>query len=309
MTILITRGSAMLAGASPFKTLALLLAVIAATCVGAQTGHATTFSRTFVSNAGVSGNTAEGCSAASPCDTFAHALSMTSAGGEINCLNAGEFGTVTINQAVTINCGASSNGGITAIGITGITIETTGAVILIGLDINGMSAGGGNGVLILSNGSVNIRNCKIHGFQQTVADDGAGIRFATGVSGGNLVVDNVLIAQDSYGIQQYADGAVSNMTVRNSNINNNGRDGITVTQSGSAHAGATIEQTTLAFNSVVGLVVFGGVAVIGGSTIVNNVQGVTTIDGGSVYSFKNNQIGGNSTDGTPLTAYPGGPLN
>ena len=32
-------------------------------------------------------------------------------------------------------------------------------------------------------------------------------------------------------------------------------------------------------------------------------------EGGILYSFENNQIGRNSIDGTPLTAYPGGPLN
>jgi hypothetical protein len=49
----------------------------------------------------------------------------------------------------------------------------------------------------------------------------------------------------------------------------------------------------------------GAVALLGGSTVVNNATGVKTVSGGIIYSFKNNQIGGNSTDATPLTAYPG----
>jgi len=49
---------------------------------------------------------------------------------------------------------------------------------------------------------------------------------------------------------------------------------------------------------------------IGGSTVVYNGTGVANNGSGAlVYSFKNNQIGGNGVDGTPLTAYPGGSLN
>ena len=134
-----------------------------------------------------------------------------------------------------------------------------------------------------------------------------------------LIFDNALVANNTYGVLEgSSNSVVANMTVRNSNINNNGAAGIWLFTSGGPHAGATIEQTTLAFNGSAyptlpgsGLLVLGSgaVAVIGGSNVVNNVQGVFTGSGGTVYSFKNNRIGGNSTDGTPLTAYPGGPLN
>ena len=295
------------------KKLALLLAVFAAACVGVATAHAQN-NRTFVSNAGVAGNTSLGCSAASPCDTFVNALSVTNSGGEINCLDAGDFKPVTITQAVTINCEGASNGGITASRIAAITVNTSSPVNLIGLDINGLNAAGGNGVYIESNGVVNIRNCKIHGFLGGGGLTGTAIVFAPASSGGNLVVDNVLLANNFEGIWQYTLAGASNMTVGNSNINNiSGGAGILLTVnggSGGTHAGATIEQSTLAFNGY-GLSVDnpGAVALIGGSTVVNNTGYGVATDGGTVYSFKNNQIGGNATDGTPLTAYPGGPLN
>jgi nitrous oxidase accessory protein NosD len=289
-----------------FKKLALLLVVVAATGFGAATAHATSANRTFVSNAGSAGNTSQGCSAGSPCDTFANALSVTNTGGEIDCLNAGDFGTVTITKSVTINCEGVSNGGITAPGANAITINTTGPVNLIGLDINGVNTGEADGVLIQSAGAVNIRNCKIYGFLY-------GLFLNPSSSGGNLVVDNVLAAKNYVGVYEYltSSGVVANMTVRNSNINNNSY-GIAVQVSGGTHGGATVEQTTLSFNSTSGLWVdgSGAVAVLGGSTVVNNGTGVTNYGGGAtIYSFKNNQIGGNGTDGTPLTAYPGGPLN
>ena len=296
------------------EKLALLFAVVAITCVGAATaGHAQN-NRTFVSNTGVSGNTALGCSAASPCDTFAHALSVTNAGGEINCLNAGEFGPVTITQEVTINCESTSNGGITTSGANAIVVNTAGSVSLIGLDINGMNVAGGNGVAIVSSGSVNIRNCKIHGFLANETDTGFAIVSMPLSSGGNLVVDKVLLAYNSAGVGLLAvsSGASVNMTVRNSDINNNVAYGIVVdVANGGTHAGATIEQTTLAFNGAAGLLASGAgaIAVLGSAAVVNNGAGIAAARGGIIYSFKNNQIGGNGTDGTPLTAYPGGPLN
>jgi Right handed beta helix region len=284
------------------KKLALSLVVVLAACLVAATGHAASL-RTWVSNAGSDSNP---CSVTLPCLTFAGALANTSSGGEINCLTPGGFGVVTITISVTIDCEGASNGGITT-NANAININTAGIIVnLIGLDINGENATGGNGLNITGAATVNVRNCKIYGFAS-----GDGIIFNPGSSGGIMIVDNVLISGNYAGIGQLGSAGVSNMTVRNSNINNNNASAIGVLQTGGTHAGATIEQTTLAFNGSYGLYVqgSGAIAVIGSSTVVNNGTGVATSIGGILYSFKNNQIGGNSTDGTPLTAYPGGPLN
>ena len=306
VTKLLTLPSAMPTALRTIKSLALLLAVIAATALGAPTAHATTYLQTFVSNIGSSNSQ---CSVTSPCQTFAQALAVTSSGGEINCLNPGNFGAVTISISVTINCEGVSNGGI-QVGSGGVAIDVieTGIVVnLFGLDIDGENADGGTGVNIPAAATVNIRKCKIYGFAQT----GNGILLQSSTSGGILVVDSVFIVNNATGIDLTSTTGVSNMTVRNSSINNNENNGIYVAMNGGTHAGVTIEQTTLAFNTAYGLAVYGAgaVAVIGGSAVVNNATGVHTLNGGIVYSFKNNQIGGNNHDGTPLTAYPGGPLN
>jgi hypothetical protein len=44
------------------------------------------------------------CSRTAPCKTFAGAISKTAAGGEINCLDPGGYGTVTITKSITIDC-------------------------------------------------------------------------------------------------------------------------------------------------------------------------------------------------------------
>src|SRR5205807_5391143 len=55
--------------------------------------------RTWVSGVGDDVNP---CSRTAPCKTFAGAISKTAIGGEINCIDSGGFGSVTITKAITI---------------------------------------------------------------------------------------------------------------------------------------------------------------------------------------------------------------
>jgi hypothetical protein len=57
--------------------------------------------RTWVSGVGDDANP---CSRTAPCKTFAGAISKTAAAGEINCLDSGGFGAVTITKSITILC-------------------------------------------------------------------------------------------------------------------------------------------------------------------------------------------------------------
>src|SRR5436189_573285 len=57
--------------------------------------------RTWVSGVGDDVNP---CSRTAPCKTFAGAISKTAVNGEINCLDPGGFGTVTITKSITIDC-------------------------------------------------------------------------------------------------------------------------------------------------------------------------------------------------------------
>src|SRR6266542_6068835 len=58
-------------------------------------------SRTWVSGVGDDANP---CSRTAPCKTFAGAISKSAAGGEIDCIDPGGFGAVTITKAMTISC-------------------------------------------------------------------------------------------------------------------------------------------------------------------------------------------------------------
>src|SRR5262245_36182877 len=55
--------------------------------------------RTWVSGVGDDANP---CSRTAPCKTFAGAISKTATGGEINVLDPGGFGGVTITKAISI---------------------------------------------------------------------------------------------------------------------------------------------------------------------------------------------------------------
>src|SRR5688572_23049570 len=73
-------------------------------------------SRTWVSGVGDDQNP---CSRTAPCKTFAGAISKTAVNGEMNCLDPGGFGAVTITKSIQIDChevyasvlqGAATNG-------------------------------------------------------------------------------------------------------------------------------------------------------------------------------------------------------
>src|ERR1700730_398981 len=61
--------------------------------------------RTWVSGLGDDANP---CSRTAPCKTFAGAISRTAEGGEIDVIDPGGFGTLTIPKAITIDGGTGS---------------------------------------------------------------------------------------------------------------------------------------------------------------------------------------------------------
>src|SRR5947209_14665799 len=76
--------------------------------------------RTFVSGVG---NDANPCSRTAPCKTFAGAISKTAAGGEIDALDPGGFGAVTITKAITIDGGGGQVASVLVSGTNGIIVQ------------------------------------------------------------------------------------------------------------------------------------------------------------------------------------------
>src|SRR3954465_1119143 len=135
------------------------LALVALAVPSSAFGQAT---RTWVSGVGDDANP---CSRPPPCKTFAGAISKTATNGEINCIDPGGFGGVTIIKSITIDC-SDVQAGVLVSGTNAIIVNTpnaTDTVILRGLDFNGLTTGL-VGVSFIRAGHLIIEDCIIYGF-------------------------------------------------------------------------------------------------------------------------------------------------
>jgi hypothetical protein len=154
---------------------------------GIATPAAAQATRTWVSGVGDDLNP---CSRTAPCKTFAGAISKTAASGEINCLDPGGFGAVTITKSVAIVCDGIG-GGVLASGTNGVVVNAaaTDKVLLSGLDIHGGGTGI-NGVRVRAAQSVVIRNSVIQAFS-TPSSHGISVEGPADVTvAGTAIVNN-----------------------------------------------------------------------------------------------------------------------
>ena len=173
--------------------------------------------RSWVSGVGNDGNT---CTRTSPCLTFARALTQTVAGGEIDCLDSGGFGTVNIGKSVTINCEGAIGGVQAGGGAVGINVNVTQSdvVYLRGLDIQG-TTNGASGISVVQAGVLHVEHCLIHNFHFGAA---SGIVVAaTGQS--RLFVSNSFITDNGNGILIRPTGSgIVNAVVKQVHLETNG---------------------------------------------------------------------------------------
>jgi len=258
--------------------------------------------RTWVSGVGDDANP---CSRTAPCKTFACAISKTASGGEINCLDPGGFGGVTLVKPITLNC-KYTIGSILVAGSPGITINTTGAtdrVTLRGIQIQGINqtaVPGTIGVRIVAANAVSIEDCVITGMGQqgiadqrtagntkmfirnTVISNNTGVGISAGATGANNIeVDNVSSINNLFGVAAITGNIV---LVRHSVISGNGTTGI------QADAGATVSVD----NSAVSANGTGLNANAGANIRVSNTDIAFNGNalGGTIVSFGNNRVVG-----------------
>jgi len=291
--------------------------------------------RTWVSGVGDDLNP---CSRTAPCKTFAGAISKTAPGGEINCIDAGAFGALTITVSITIKCDGFE-AGILATGINGIVVAaaSTDTVFLSGLDIDGGGTGF-NGIKFNSGAALYVNNCVIRNFnaaspdgngirvanttgtvQLFVADTtiynntnaatvGAGILIAPSGSGGvAATISRTRVASNGRGIVSDTTGTSGalNVTIADSVSAGNTNSGIVATTAGSI--ARVMVNRTASVNNGVGINTGGGgnaTVLVGESVVTGNGTGIGA--GANVTSYKNNQINNNATDGTPINQVPGG---
>src|SRR6266851_3131828 len=126
--------------------------------------------RTFVSVAGSDSNP---CSLASPCRHFSAAVAATAAGGEVDALDPGAYGSFTISQAITIEGQGWSYVAPPANGAAITVNAVSGNVNIRGVSINGVGAAGNTtGIVFNTGNSLTIENCIVRNLA------GSGIKIA-----------------------------------------------------------------------------------------------------------------------------------
>jgi len=165
--------------------LGILLALSLSSVLSAQA------TRTWVSGVGDDANP---CSRTAPCKTFAGAIAKTAAHGEINVLDPGGFGAVTITKSITID-GGGSIAGVLVSGTNGIVISAgaTDLVVLRNLDMDGLNTGL-DGIKILGAGSVILENDDIYEFTQNGVEVAVTAATPTQISIDNCRIDDTTLA-------------------------------------------------------------------------------------------------------------------
>jgi len=258
---------------------------------------------TFVSSSGSDGNNC--ATPATACRFFSGALSKTFDGGNVQCVDAGNFGLFTITISVTIDCLVGGGG----INTQFFTINAPGKkVILRNIAVNAV---GSNNILLLISAadSVYIENALVAGAgfgfpgirdqragpgklvirnSSIVNNAGVGILVApsSGVIGVEL--DNVHSNYNTYGL---AVGSGGRVMIKNSVFTGNGIAGI------QADGGATVSvsATEVSYNSTgIGA---NGTVMLSNANITSNSIAIN----GPTQSLGNNLVFSNASDGTTPT--------
>jgi hypothetical protein len=250
------------------RSIAFLFSLIfAGFLIFATTPASAQATRTWVSGVGDDANP---CSRTAPCKTFAGAISKTAPGGEINVLDPGGFGAVTITKSITIRSD-HIEAGVLVSGTNGIVINaaSTDSIVLEGLDIEGIGTGL-NGVDILSSSAVIVRKSLIHHFT------GNGINLV-GTAGAKVLVQDCVIGLNGGGVNVQGAAGVANTAV--------------------------IDQTTIETNTNFAVqVAAGGAAFLSASSLIGSGPKVVLSGGGTFTSYGNNVIRG--TSAPPTTTLP-----
>jgi hypothetical protein len=291
--------------------------------------------RTWISGVGDDANP---CSRTAPCKTFAGAISKTSTGGEIDALDPGGFGALTITKSITLDGGGGQVASVLTTGTPGININAAGAIVILrNLRFNGLgcssgcSSPGTIGINIISAARVEIENDEIFGFGNAAGQGGIVIAPSSGTT--NVGVQNTSVYNNFGGVSSKpTGGAIVNLTIQHSYIDNNTGGGIRADGTGGGTTNAAITDTSSSLNGGNGVLGISGpsnvnvdlqrdvmgengssgvesnnsaggtsIVTVGDSILSYNVVGAWLINGSATLnSYKNNQVTGTpgSTPGT-----------
>jgi hypothetical protein len=282
--------------------------------------------RTWVSGVGDDANP---CSRTAPCKTFPGAYSRTAVGGEIDALDPGGFGTVTISKSLTIDGGGAGLASVLASSTNGVVINGSASdvITLRNIQIQGIrnsSFPGLTGIVFNSGLVLNLEHVVIENFQtgaisfQPAArafmhivdcnisnSGGDAIIISTAASGGgNNGVDikrTSIIDSGANGVRVTSNSRVSLSEVV---IAHSGADGVLV--NGGSPTVVGIDYSTIANNSANGIHTQNNGAVrLSTSTVVDNTQKGVFTDTGQIFTHLDNRLLNNfGGDGTFTGPFP-----
>jgi hypothetical protein len=278
--------------------------------------------RTWVSGVGDDANP---CSRTAPCKTFAGAISKTADGGEIDALDSGGFGAVTVTKSITLD-GTGTIASILNAGTNGINANDVSAAsgpgtkTMIFRNITIQGAGSGFiGINIPSAKAVIVEGVAISG---QLSGSGRGISDTRTVTGGSLYVSNSDIRNNSGSgivVIPASGSPILQATVNNTRLENNGTSIGTGFVIAGTNVKGTISHSVIAKSPSFGLqsdlnskmnvdqcwIMYNaaGVDAAGGSEMRISNTVVTFNTGanatGNVLSYGNNMLRSNGTDNVP----------
>jgi hypothetical protein len=304
------------------KTLRLLCHAAAFAVVlmlGTSLAHAQA-TRTWVSGVGDDANP---CSRTAPCKTFAGAISKTAPFGEIDCLDPGGFGAVTITKSITLNCGDGDggySGSVLVNGTNGIVISAAGTdrVTLRNIGFQGLQNLGLAAILFNSGAYLHVQSVEIIGFQNGISVNNGGFNITTvrnsvisdsSMAGANIVcpgfcaftLDNVQVSNAATGVHAGANATVS---IQRSTLIGPTSGTSTGVLADAANSIANLDNCTVGFWTTGVNAPTGGNAHVSNSTILNNGTGVNnnvgTTSPGTNRFFNNTVNGGFGAGATTL---------
>jgi hypothetical protein len=207
--------------------------------------------RTWVSGVGDDANP---CSRTAPCKTFAGAISKTAAGGEIDALDPGGFGAVTITKAITIS-GAGT--------LASVLVSGTNAIII--------SAG--------VNDVVTLQDLSLQGL-------GTGITAISMNAGKALVIDNVRVM----GFQNAVKTVQGNTSINRSSFTNNSNIALWATST----SNLAVENSVINQNNVAVQPDLGSNIRLANNAVYDNRTGFACGTGGTLSSAGNNRKANNT---------------
>lgn len=221
----------------------------------------------------------------SPCATFAGAFTVAPTGGVIQAADAGNFGSLTITHAITIDgSGIAVASGATAISITA---GASDRVEIQDLKINATSAA------ISAAGSVQLYLYNV----AIVGRVDQGIVLGASDATGTMTADNIRVTG---AISQGLVNSGFSATVKNSTF----AYAATGVQTQANYllnipGSTTIERCHIASNSTAGIQALNGSTIrLDNTEIFNNQNGIL-LNGGQVISYRTNTFANNAADGTP----------